>query len=527
MKRTLTKADPVGWYAVDYVKDYGVTKNTSFWWDGESLRHGETHPRFTQCMGDFTNFRLLVEAPAEYHTIHERAEKFLSEFASNPISDTIEVFSRHLREHTASLTGKISNLRNEADQSKVVFKSWQDEARFYEKQLGDAAEVATDHGWVPGTSLADWLRERLEPKPASVSDQHIGTQDTSDEIPGLGDGDDTWEEPSPEDRYEPTVDRTEAEEAVLKRVPDSPGEWHHCGGQILRVWESKPRPSFLPVLKGQYVDETRSSVSPGALIETFRTTIPSWVKAGPPVDANCEATKTLRELTTAIHAVCDEAEIPSHQPKMARAHLPEPVKVKDRLSQLKQKIISDHDDRTVFCCPECGGTYFGTENATLPFSQWVRQCHDQYGVGCRWQGKDKDCILNARGAAHLLSEFLAKRQWQLREIGRLVLPKNGVTLLEAVEALRNEKEDAVVSLGHSRRNTDLYRKLLHRTDGEFEDFRRRVIEAAKPEDPSDVIAVIKALRAQRDHLRETITKTSVLDRGWPLSFAAPCPGAAA
>ena len=507
MKTTLTKNDPAGWY----LADANGRCVMPIFWDGLNAglwteMNGE--PAAGCYLVDCTNFRLLIEAPAEYHTVHERAEQFLSEFAANPISDTIGVFSEHLRAHTASLTGKLIKLAGKIEDLKAESLRKSAEAKFYETQMSETAALAAKHGWVPGSGLAAWLKRKLEPE---QTDQSIGTQDTSDEIPGLGDGDDTWEEPSPDDRYEIAID----DEAILKCVPDSPGEWHNLKTQdILRVWESRhPDASGEPHLRGQFVFPDRCTTLAGSHISKFQSYTCDWVKAVPPVDANCEATKTLRDLTAAIHAVCDEAEIPSHQTKMARAHLPEPVKVQERLQILKQKIISDHDDRTVFVCPECGGTCFGTQNATLPFSQWVRQCHDQYGIGCRWEGKDKDCVLKAQVAAVRLSSFLSKRQWQLKEIGRIVCPAKGAKLREAVQSLadglkatqqenaklRTEKEDAVVGLGHSQRNVNYLLKQL-------EEFRTAVIEAAKPESADHVIDTIKALRAQRDHLRHEAEK---------------------
>lgn len=499
MKTKLTKNDPAGWYLAEDVKDQ---QSAGVFWDGKDLwlwlyANGATGHANAASYFDLTNFRPLIEAPAEYHTVHERAEQFLSEFAANPISDTIGVFSEHLRAHTASLTAKLSKLAGKIEDLKAESLRKSAEAKFYETQMSETAALAAKHGWVPGSGLSIWLGEKmamldsLKVEVAALrqsigvspaTDQSIGTQDTSDEIPGLGDGDDTWEEPSPDDRYEIAID----DEAILKRVPDSPGEWHHRqNGCILRVWESKDGSARF--LKGQYVAADRSSAAPGAPVECFRTNLPAWVKAVPPVDTNCEATKTLRELTTAIHAVCDEAEVPSHKTKMARAHLPEPVKVQERLQILKQKIISDHDDRTMFVCPECGGTHFGTQNATLPVSQWVRQCHDQHGIGCRWVGKSKDCILKAREAAERLSSVLAKRQSQLTAIGRIVRPVNGATLLEAVQSLadglkaamdensklRTDKEDAVVCLGHSQRNVRYYQGLWYGLTRELAELRRQ------------------------------------------------------
>lgn len=543
MKTTLTKNDPIGWYLSQCSQE--DTDLVPIYWDGEKqwlFIHGNGSGSCPA--GSYaTNFQPLIQPPAEYLTIYERAEQFLSEFARNPVSDTIEIFSKHLREHVAQLAAQKQKLGFQVDDLNAAVLRGEAEIKFYETQASETVALATSLGWVPGSPLAAFLKQELESKPAAVpSDPHIGTQDTADNHWPIGDGDDTWEAWGDEAWELTDLAKSELDEAILKRVPDSPGEWHHCSGlEILNVWESKQ--GGVPCLKGQYINEKRNHTSAGEPIGNFRTTIPSWVKAEPPIDANCEAMKTLRELTTAVNEACDEAEIPNLRTKMASAHLPEPMTIRERVKALTEKLRLDTDDRTIFCCPECGGTYFGTTGVTKPKSQWIRDCHDQYGIGCKWSGKDKDCIVKGEVAARRLSNAVAKRQGLLTAIGNIVKPAGKATLLEAVQAT---VDDAVVVL---KRNVALraehgrahdFRRLVFRAAGCPESknvieyienmakdlatalqdkrchdaFRKEVLEAAKPENPADVVTVIKALRAQRDQLRVDLQKNVAANHEW-------------
>jgi hypothetical protein len=54
---------------------------------------------------------------------------------------------------------------------------------------------------------------------------------------------------------------------------------------------------------------------------------------------------------------------------------------------------------SVFSCPKCAGSYFGTQNpGERDRSKWVRQCHDQFGIGCRWSGIDAECMVSREDA---------------------------------------------------------------------------------------------------------------------------------
>lgn len=50
-----------------------------------------------------------------------------------------------------------------------------------------------------------------------------------------------------------------------------------------------------------------------------------------------------------------------------------------------------------FSCPVCHGTYFGTGD--IGETPWVRQCHDELGVRCRWEGTDGECMVSRDVAA--------------------------------------------------------------------------------------------------------------------------------
>lgn len=45
-----------------------------------------------------------------------------------------------------------------------------------------------------------------------------------------------------------------------------------------------------------------------------------------------------------------------------------------------------------FTCPQCGGSHFGTLDFHLEKEQWVRWCHDEFGVGCQWRGLSSECM---------------------------------------------------------------------------------------------------------------------------------------
>src|SRR5688572_8887812 len=103
MKTTLTKSDPVGWYLCDRI-DNPAECGRSRHWDGAVLsRSCATH--IAPCdLNNFTNFRLLVEAPDEYLTIHERGEQFFGEWAKNPVANSQAIFERHISAHVIQLS---------------------------------------------------------------------------------------------------------------------------------------------------------------------------------------------------------------------------------------------------------------------------------------------------------------------------------------------------------------------------------------------------------------------------------------
>lgn len=45
-----------------------------------------------------------------------------------------------------------------------------------------------------------------------------------------------------------------------------------------------------------------------------------------------------------------------------------------------------------FCCPKCGGSYFGTEGALS--SVLIRYCSDQFETGCKWRGPPQNAPPN-------------------------------------------------------------------------------------------------------------------------------------
>lgn len=445
MKTALTKTDPVGWYKCD-----GEGREWSFWWDGVSLRNRPTG--MPRAITEFTNFRLLVEAPAEYFTASQRAEQFFTDFAASPVRDMQAIFERHLLAHVISLVERNKLLAAELDDAKDEGRNQKAAATFHQMQMEETMNVARAHGWQPGSSLANWIRER-HAKVALPADQHIGTQDTSD-IHGLGDGSDTWEAPGLDDRYEPAIPQTDQADMLVSKVeildakcvPDSPGEWHDTkAGTILRVWLSK-HPSGSPIaddlrryghLRGQYVLADGCTTTAGAPVDTFRSEHPIWVKAVPPTDP-IEAVKSLRQLARDVHEACDKAGIPTHNPKMARAALAEPLSVRDRLNLI------------------------------------VTRCHTQ-----AQSVEAKDGMLRRlneevnRLQAHVddVNSECHKREGKLSAIGRVVQPLAGETLVNAVV-----------------RKLDLLNQLL---------------EAIKSE--GDPVGTINALRAQRDQLRREVS----------------------
>ena len=52
-----------------------------------------------------------------------------------------------------------------------------------------------------------------------------------------------------------------------------------------------------------------------------------------------------------------------------------------------------------FSCPKCGGSWFGSAFGPAPERAiTTRDCHDEYGVGCRWIGPDSPDLFVVRGA---------------------------------------------------------------------------------------------------------------------------------
>jgi len=442
MKTTLTKTDLVGWYTCNYSDPPQSHIATSYWWDGEFLRHGPNHTSFCG-VASFTNFRPLVEAPAEYFTAKQRAEQFFTDFAAHPVCDMQAIFERHLLAHVASLVQRNKLMAAELEDTRDEVRIQKTNATFHRTLMEETMNVARGHGWQPGSSLANWLKGLVAKKTdwaaIPATDPHIGTQDTSN-MQGLVDGDDTWEAPDLDDRYEPSPETLVSKVEILdaKCVPDSPGEWHHLNhaGRVIRVWESKS--GSTSILKGQEVMGDRSTCVRGAEIEAFRAIEPVWVKAVPPTDP-CEAVKSLRQLARDVHEACDKAGIPTHSQKMARAALAEPLSVRDRLNRI------------------------------------VTRCHTQ---GQSVEAKDgmlrrlNDEVNRLQAQVDDVNSECHKREGKLSAIGRLVQPLAGETLVNAV----------VRKLG-----------LLN-----------QLLEAIKAE--GDPIGTVKSLRAQRDILRDERVK---------------------
>lgn len=82
-----------------------------------------------------------------------------------------------------------------------------------------------------------------------------------------------------------------------------------------------------------------------------------------------------------------------------------------------------------FSCPQCHGTHFGTEGAKAEV--WVRRCHDEYGVGCRWKGLDSECFKQKNSMS---SDWKAVKN--LRSTGWFV-ECDGVELATVNERLAN------------------------------------------------------------------------------------------
>ena len=62
-----------------------------------------------------------------------------------------------------------------------------------------------------------------------------------------------------------------------------------------------------------------------------------------------------------------------------------------------------------FSCPQCTGLHSGTQDATLPKEQWVRECHDQLHTGCKWRGSDAECMVSAALALERFSRAVDER----------------------------------------------------------------------------------------------------------------------
>ncbi len=47
-------------------------------------------------------------------------------------------------------------------------------------------------------------------------------------------------------------------------------------------------------------------------------------------------------------------------------------------------------DTMRFCCPKCGGSHFGSWFNGSEIAG--RECHDEFGINCRWTGSDTECF---------------------------------------------------------------------------------------------------------------------------------------
>lgn len=52
---------------------------------------------------------------------------------------------------------------------------------------------------------------------------------------------------------------------------------------------------------------------------------------------------------------------------------------------IAEKVFGGHS-MVSFCCPECGGSHFGTG------PNGNRRCHDEHDINCRWSGEPGECV---------------------------------------------------------------------------------------------------------------------------------------
>jgi uncharacterized coiled-coil DUF342 family protein len=424
MKATLTKADPVGCYLCD--RDTGEWKDAPAHWDGEMFRCGRIATAIPTKY--FTNFRFLIEAPSEYFTVKQRSSQFFTEFAA------------------ASLVARNRLIAVELEDDRDEVRNQKAASTFHRTLMEETMNVARGHGWQPGSSLANWLKGKL---PNRATDQHVGTQDTSD-IPCIGDGDDTWEAPDLDDRYEPSPETLVSKVEILQGVcvPDSFGEWHNIHtGKTLRAWVLNE--SGEPILHGSFLDKNGRNHT-AQRIERFRCDQYGWIKAVPPTDP-IEAVKSIRQLARDVHEACDKAGVPTHSPKMARAALAEPLSVRDRLNLI------------------------------------VTRCHSH---GQAVEAKDgmlrrlNDEVNQLRTQLDAMNSECNKREGKLSAIGRLVQPLAGETLVNAVV-----------------RKLDLLNQLLEAIKSECDPVA--TVKALRAQRDS--------LRKEVQHLRDEISGGGVID----------------
>ena len=94
--------------------------------------------------------------------------------------------------------------------------------------------------------------------------------------------------------------------------------------------------------------------------------------------------------------------------------------------QILMKVLNERSraDRNMWCCPDCGGHYYGSILGQGPF---IRTCSDEFGIGCRWKG-DPEYSASETPAKKLLNRLF--EHWANEKgvsMGFAELNRNGMT----------------------------------------------------------------------------------------------------
>jgi hypothetical protein len=72
----------------------------------------------------------------------------------------------------------------------------------------------------------------------------------------------------------------------------------------------------------------------------------------------------------------------------SRVRLERDAELREAVKAMREETLAD----TKFCCPSCQGAHFGSSLDTEG-NIVERECHDEFGHGCRWRGPDNTPML--------------------------------------------------------------------------------------------------------------------------------------